>query len=104
MNTKFFNTHIVGKAGSGKTFFASNKASDLLKEGKKVLFVNSYEMDTFSEAPSLVIVPPVNASMMLGGSDFDKFSYEDFEKIIKDFLQKNIFFGRKSILGRAEQR
>ncbi len=84
MNSTNFNTHIVGRAGSGKTFFISNQASALLKEGKKVLFIDYYKVDTFPEAPSLVI-----NHLVTFGNDFDNFKYEDLEKMLKDFLQKN---------------
>ncbi len=74
----------MGKAGSGKSLFASNKASDLFKEGKKVLFIDYYRTEIFSDAPNLIINPSVTF-----GGDFENFKYEDFEKIIKDFIQKN---------------
>ena len=51
MNKNILNTHIIGKAGSGKTFFASNQAASFLKEGKKVLYIDYYRTETFSEVP-----------------------------------------------------
>jgi RecA/RadA recombinase len=90
MNSTNFNTHIMGRAGSGKTFFISNQASALLKEGKKVLFIDYYNVDTFPEAPSLVISPLANPLLILtNDSSDDAFKYEDLEKTLKDFLQKN---------------
>ena len=85
MNKNILNTHIIGKAGSGKTFFASNQAASFLKEGKKVLYIDYYRTETFSEVPNLVINPEVTF-----GGDFDNFKYEDFDKILKDFFAKNV--------------
>ena len=84
MNSTIFNTFIVGKGGSGKTFFISNQASSLLQEGKKVLFVDYYDVDTFPEAPCLVI-----NQLVTSGNDLDTFTYENFETLLTDFLQKN---------------
>lgn len=84
METTIFNTNIVGNSGGGKTFFASNQATSLLKEGKKVLYIDYYKVDTFPEAPSLII-----NHLVTFGNDFDNFTYENFEKMLKDFLQTN---------------
>jgi len=84
MDSINFNTHILGKSGSGKSFFISNQASSLFKEGKKVLFVDYYKVDAFPEGPILLI-----NHLVTFGNDFDNFKYEDLEKMVKDFLQKN---------------
>jgi hypothetical protein len=84
MDTKKHNVHIIGNSGRGKTFYASKQAIELLAEGKKVLYIDYYKVDTFPDAPSLIIDPIVTF-----GNDFDKFTYENLEKILKDFLQVN---------------
>jgi RecA/RadA recombinase len=90
MNSTNFNTHIMGRAGSGKTFFVSNQASALFKEGKKVFYIDWYNVDTFPEAPSLVIKPPANSVFILTNNpNDDAFGYENLENMVKEFLQKN---------------